>query len=173
MKSELLESSNKKTNASHYKKLDEDRNKKGCQYALLISELEPTNTNIIEIVSSYPDMYMIRPAYFLTFLGILQSIALKYKESIITLERERKQFEKEDEIIRKFDEFKNSLLDLTIKNINNKLQSISKKADTIIEAGKSILTDSEDIIDRLLKQLKNKIDSFNINSLVNKINKLN
>ena len=43
MKNEADDSTHRKTNESHFKKLDADRRKKGCEYAVLVSLLEPDN----------------------------------------------------------------------------------------------------------------------------------
>ena len=71
MKNESPNSTNKKKNSDHFLKLDKDRKKKGCEYALLISELEWDQANDVPIrkVVGYEKMYVVRPQYFITFLS--------------------------------------------------------------------------------------------------------
>ena len=78
MKNETDTTSTKKRNADFFKKLDADRTKKGCEYAILVSLLEPDselyNGGIVE-VAEYPKMYVIRPQLFLTTIGLLRNMA--------------------------------------------------------------------------------------------------
>ena len=84
MKNEADESASKKTNESHFKKLDEDRQKKGCEYAVLVSTLEPEselyNAGITDVSYKYPKMYVIRPQCFIPFITLVRSAALKAAE---------------------------------------------------------------------------------------------
>ena len=78
MKNETDTTSTKKRNADFFEKLDKDRTKKGCEYAILVSLLEPEselyNGGIVE-VAEYPKMYVIRPQLFLTTIGLLRNMA--------------------------------------------------------------------------------------------------
>ena len=79
MKTEDDQSTNKKTNESHFKKLDEDRRKKGCEYAVLVSMLEPESdlyTGITDVSWAYEKMYVIRPQFFIPMITILRNAAL-------------------------------------------------------------------------------------------------
>ena len=66
-------------------KLDKDRIKKGCEYALLVSELEWNSDNDVPIkkVPEYEKMYVVRPQYFITFLSIVYSFGMKYKDLLV------------------------------------------------------------------------------------------
>ena len=65
MKNEMDETATKHRNEDFYKKLDADRNAKGCEYAVLVSLLEPDNElfngGIVDVSHRYPKMYVIRP----------------------------------------------------------------------------------------------------------------
>ena len=84
MKDENPDSINKKSNSDYYKQLDKNRVKKNCKYALLVSNLEMDKPNIIPIykVREYEDMYVVRPAYLITFLNMITSLATKYSSLI-------------------------------------------------------------------------------------------
>ena len=91
MKSEDPNSTNKRKNSDHYKKLDADRKKKNCEYALLVSELEWNDDNDVPIrkVKDYDKMYVVRPQYFITFLNIIASLANKYQSVLLEKKKEK------------------------------------------------------------------------------------
>ncbi|MEC4183283.1 DUF2130 domain-containing protein [Adlercreutzia sp. R21] len=80
MKNEADDSTHKKTNESHFKKLDADRAKKGCEYAVLVSLLEPEselyNAGITDVSYRYEKMYVIRPQFFIPLITLLRNAAL-------------------------------------------------------------------------------------------------
>lgn len=86
---------NKKTNESHLKKLDEDRRKKGCEYAVLVSTLEAEselyNQGIVDVSHLYPKMFVIRPQFFIPLISLLRNAALDSAQYKDELELQRKQ----------------------------------------------------------------------------------
>ncbi|MCI9494418.1 MAG: DUF2130 domain-containing protein [Adlercreutzia mucosicola] len=84
MKNEADDSTHKKTNESHFKKLDGDRTKKGCEYAALVSLLEPENelynAGITDVSYRYDKMYVIRPQFFIPLITLLRNAALSSLE---------------------------------------------------------------------------------------------
>ena len=81
MKNEGEETATKKKNEDFLKELDKDRNEKGCEYAVLVSLLEPEsnlyNTGIVDVSHRYPKMYVIRPQFFIPIITLLRNAALK------------------------------------------------------------------------------------------------
>ena len=81
MKNELDEGENKKRNEDFFKKLDEDRASKNCEYAVLVSLLEPDNelynAGIVDVSHRYPRMYVIRPQFFIPMITLIRNEALK------------------------------------------------------------------------------------------------
>ncbi|WP_322354403.1 DUF2130 domain-containing protein [Paratractidigestivibacter sp.] len=77
MKNEDDASVNRKKNEDHFKKLDKDRRDKGCEYAVLVSTLEPDNelynNGIVDVSYLYPKMYVIRPQFFLPMISLLRN----------------------------------------------------------------------------------------------------
>lgn len=84
MKDELDTSANKKTIESHLKKLDDDRKKKGCEYAILVTLLEAENElynrGIVDVSYKYEKMFVIRPQFFLPLTSLLKNAGLKSAE---------------------------------------------------------------------------------------------
>ena len=89
MKNESDETVNKKKNEDFLKELDKDRNAKGCEYAILVSMLEPEsefyNGGIVDVSYRYPKMYVVRPQFFIPIITLLRNAALnslEYKEEL-------------------------------------------------------------------------------------------
>jgi hypothetical protein len=89
MKNENDRTATKNRNEDFLKELDKDRSEKGCEYAVLVSLLEPDselyNTGIIDVFHRYPKMYVVRPQFFLPIITLLRNAAmnsLKYKSEL-------------------------------------------------------------------------------------------
>ena len=84
MKNEMDETATKHKNEDFFKKLDADRNTKGCEYAVLVSLLEPDselyNGGIVDVSYRYPKMYVIRPQFFKSMITLLVNAARKTVE---------------------------------------------------------------------------------------------
>ena len=81
MKNETDGTSSKHKNEDFFRKLDADRNAKGCEYAVLVSLLEPDselyNGGIVDVSHRYPKMYVIRPQFFKAMITLLVNAAKK------------------------------------------------------------------------------------------------
>ena len=173
MKSEDPNSVNRKTNESHYKKLDKDRTKKKCEYALLVSELEMENYDVpIKKVQEYEKMYVVRPQYFITFLSIVESLGRKYQKLLLETKKESLKFEETEKIIENFNKMKEDLITKTIDKITRQVLDINKKANEINKNAESIISLSNDIVETQLVKLRNKINEFNITKITKAIDKL-
>jgi hypothetical protein len=79
MKNESDTTKTKKKNEDFYAELDKDRNEKKCEYAVLVSLLEPENElfnrGIVDVSHKYPKMYVVRPQFFIPIVGILKNAA--------------------------------------------------------------------------------------------------
>lgn len=89
MKNEMDTTSTKKKNEDFLKELDKDRREKNCEYAVLVSLLEPEselyNTGIVDMSHRYPKMYVIRPQFFIPIITLLRNAAansLEYKHEL-------------------------------------------------------------------------------------------
>ena len=90
MKNEMDTTATKHKNDDFLKKLDEDRKKKGCEFAVLVSLLEAENdlynNGIVNKSHLYPKMYVIRPQFFVPFINLLVQASkksLEYKKLLI------------------------------------------------------------------------------------------
>ncbi len=89
MKNEMEQTATKKKNEDFLKELDKDRREKGCEYAVLVSLLEPDselyNSGIVDVSYRYPKMYVIRPQFFIPMITILRNAArnsLEYRQEL-------------------------------------------------------------------------------------------
>lgn len=89
MKNESDRTASKNKNEDFLKELDKDRTEKGCEYAVLVSLLEPDselyNTGIVDVFHRYPKMYVVRPQFFIPIITLLRNAAmnsLKYKTEL-------------------------------------------------------------------------------------------
>ena len=80
MKNEQEDGGAKKKNEDFFKKLHEDRVKKNCEYAVLVTMLEPENefynAGIVDVSYKYPKMYVVRPQAFIPIITLLRNAAL-------------------------------------------------------------------------------------------------
>lgn len=89
MKNECDATATKKKNEDFLKELDKDRTEKRCEYAVLVSLLEPEselyNLGIVDVSHRYPKMYVVRPQFFIPIITLLRNAAqnsLKYKTEL-------------------------------------------------------------------------------------------
>ena len=89
MKNEMDTTSTKKKNEDFLKELDKDRREKNCEYAVLVSLLEPDselyNSGIVDMSHRYKKMYVIRPQFFIPIITLLRNAAgnsLEYKREL-------------------------------------------------------------------------------------------
>lgn len=80
MKNENDETASKHKNEDFFAKLDRDRRQKGCEYAILVTLLEPEselyNAGIVDVSYRFPKMYVIRPQFFIPIITLLRNAAL-------------------------------------------------------------------------------------------------
>lgn len=95
MKNESDTTATKKKNEDFLKELDKDRREKGCEYAVLVSLLEPDsalyNSGIVDVFHRYPRMYIVRPQFFLPIITLLRNAAMKsleYKKELALIKEQ-------------------------------------------------------------------------------------
>ena len=139
MKNEQDTTATKKKNEDFFKKLDEDRTKKGCEYAVLVSLLETDNelynSGIVDVSYRYPKMYVVRPQAFLTIITLLRNAAMNSLQFKTELAQVRAQ-------------------NIDITNFENRLNEFkSGFAMNYGRASKNLMTAVEGI-DKTIKQLQ-------------------
>ena len=95
MKNQKDTTKTKHKNEDFFSKLDKNRTSKGCEYAVLVSTLEEDsklyNNGIVDVSHRYPKMFVIRPQFFLTIIGLIRTMAkntFAYKKQVVEYQRE-------------------------------------------------------------------------------------
>ncbi len=146
MKNEIDTTSTKKKNEDFFKELDKDRNEKGCEYAVLVSLLEPDNefynTGIVDVSYRYKKMYVIRPQFLITIITILRDAAkntLAYRAELVKAREQNLDiinFEQE------LEEFKNGFarnFDLASRKFKTAIEEIDKTIDHLQKTKDALL----------------------------------
>ena len=129
MKNEDDASVNRKKNEDHFKKLDKDRRDKGCEYAVLVSTLEPENelynNGIVDVSYLYPKMYVIRPQFFLPLISLLRNAG----KNAVEARRELAEIRQQNIDITGFED----ALDDFKEKFGKNYETASRKFETAIE----------------------------------------
>lgn len=146
MKNESDRTASKNRNEDFLKELDKDRTEKGCEYAVLVSLLEPEselyNTGIVDVFHRYPKMYVVRPQFFLPMITLLRNAAmnsLKYKSELALVKAQSidiTNFEAD------LDTFKNAFAknyDLASRRFQTAIEEIDKSIDHLQKTKEALL----------------------------------
>lgn len=136
MKNENDTTATKHKNEDFFKKLDSDRKKKGCEYAVLVTLLEPEselyNTGIVDVSYRYEKMYVIRPQFFIPMITLLRNAAmnaLAYKQELELVHQQNIDVTEFEEKLLGFQEGFNRNYDLA----SRKFQTAIDEIDTTIK----------------------------------------
>ena len=165
MKDENPDSKNKKTNADYYNKLDKNRNKKECKYAVLVSNLESDNASSLPIfkVNGYQDMYVVRPAYLMTFLNMIVSLTNRFKDLLIAQKQEKLELQNQIELLEHFEDIKRKYLEEPLNKLRKLVEEIQKNNNKIIEAANKSTITCDSIVNNYIEAIQTKLDNFEIN----------
>ncbi|MFT4233390.1 MAG: DUF2130 domain-containing protein [Microbacterium sp.] len=146
MKNESDTVGRKHRNEDFFKELDKDRAEKGCEYAVLVSLLEPEselyNVGIVDVSHRYPKMYVVRPQFFIPIITVLRNAALsavKYKAELDLVRAQNidiTNFEND------LDAFKNAFeknYDLASRRFQTAIDEIDKSIDHLQKTKDSLL----------------------------------
>ena len=164
MKDENPDSINKKSNADYYKQLDKNRIKKDCKYALLVSNLEIDKPNVLPIfkVREYEDMYVVRPAYLMTFLNMIASLTTRFASLINSKDKEALELQNKVNLVEEFDNIKNTYLDKPLESLEKNVEAISKDSETIKKVCRDIDEQCDKINRNYISQIQEKINKFSL-----------
>jgi hypothetical protein len=167
MKNESGETAAKKKNEDFLKELDKDRTEKCCEYAVLVSLLEPDselyNSGIVDVSHRYPKMYVVRPQFFIPIITLLRNAAqnsLKYKTELALVKEQNidiTNFENE------LDAFKTGFArnyELASRKFKTAIEEIDKTIDHL-QKTKDALLGSENN----LRLANNKADDLTVKKL--------
>ncbi len=145
MKNEIPNSKWKHKNEHFFAKLDKDRKNKNCEYAILVSTLEPDNkiynAGIADVSHEYEKMYVVRPEFFITIISLIKNEAMnriKLQRQIAIMEDahlDEKTFlqnlnDFKQKALRNYD-FQRKNVEQSIKNINLAIKQLENTRDAL------------------------------------------
>ena len=149
MKNENDETATKHKNEDFFAKLDRDRRQKGCEYAVLVTLLEPEselyNAGIVDVSYRFPKMYAIRPQFFIPIITLLRNAALSSLEAKRELAAMQRQNIDVTNFESKMEDFKERFgknYDLASRKFNTAIDEIDKTIDHLNKV-KAALISSE------------------------------
>lgn len=167
MKNEDDRTATKHKNEDFLKELDKDRSQKGCEYAVLVSLLEPDselyNSGIVDVFHRYPKMYVVRPQFFIPIITLLRNAALNSLQYKTELAHVREQNIDITNFEEELDTFRTGFArnyDLASRKFKKAIEEIDKTIDHL-QKTKDALQGSENN----LRLANNKADDLTIKKL--------
>lgn len=167
MKNEMDETASKHKNENFFKKLDEDRKTKKCEYAVLVSMLEMDselyNTGIVDVSHKYPKMYVIRPQFFIPLISIIRNESTKsldYKKDLALVRNQNIDVTNFEETLNSYKEKFFAKCENAGKNFNKAVDEINKTIDhlekvrdALLLTGKNLALAEDKLEDITVKRL--------------------
>ena len=152
MKNQVETTEQKTKNSQHFDKLDRNRKKKNCEYAVLVSLLETDsdyyNGGIVDVSHEHEKMFVIRPQFFIPLIGLLRNAALRSVDDKIALVSAREQNIDVTNFVEKLADFKGSFtrnyeiasrqFAEAIKQIDKSIASLTKTKDELTKSGNQL-----------------------------------
>ena len=167
MKNENDETATKHKNEDFFKELDKDRNEKNCEYAVLVSTLEPENelynAGIVDVSYKYKKMYVVRPQCFIPIITLLRNAALnsaKYRNELMVVKEQHldiTNFEKE------LSDYKDNIdynVDLARKKYATAIEEIDKTINHLTKVREALVGS-----DNNLRIANDKVQSLTVKKL--------
>ena len=167
MKNESDETATKKKNEDFLKELDKDRTEKNCEYAVLVSLLEPDNdlynAGIVDVFHRYPKMYVVRPQFFIPIITLLRNASLKslaYKAELAVVKAQNLDITRFET---QLDEFKTSFgrnwrlasegFEEAVKRIDDAIKDLEKTKDALYKSANNLRLANDKAEDLTIKKL--------------------
>lgn len=167
MKNEMDETATKHKNEDFLAKLDKDRRDKGCEYAVLVSLLEPDNDfyneGIVDVSYRYPKMFVVRPQFFMPLISLLTQASKKSVEYQRELLLARQQSIDVTNFENKLNDFRNKFgnhyqrasdkFNKAIEEIDKTIKSLQKMKEDLLSSENYLRLANNDTEDLSIKKL--------------------
>lgn len=167
MKNEMETTATKHKNEDFFAKLDKDRKEKGCEYAVLVSLLEPDselyNEGIVDVSYKYPKMYVIRPQFFMPLISLLTQASKKsieYQKELILARQQSVDVTNFENKVNAFrDKFAghyqkaSEKFNKAIEEIDKTIKSLQKMKDNLLSSENYLLLATNDTEELSIKKL--------------------
>jgi hypothetical protein len=149
------------------KELDKDRHEKGCEYAVLVSLLEPGNElyngGIVDVSHRYPKMYVIRPQFFIPMISLLRNASqnsLQYRKELALVKAQNIDIANFEDELNKFKDAFGKNFDLASRRFQTAIDEIDKSIDHLQKTKEALLG-----TDRSLRLANDKAQDVTIKKL--------
>lgn len=170
MKNESDATATKKRNEDFLKELDKDRTEKGCEYAVLVSLLEPENElyngGIVDVSHRFPKMYVVRPQFFIPIITLLRNAAqnaLQYKSELALVKAQNIDITNFEEQLESFKSAFGNNYRLASEKFQKAIAEIDKSIDHLQKTKEALLG-----TDRNLRLANDKAQDVTIKKLTRK-----
>ena len=167
MKNEADETATKHKNEHFFKELDKDRNEKKCEYAVLVSLLEPDNDlyndGIVDVSHLYDKMYVIRPQFFIPMITLIRNLSLKtvdYKKQLELVKNQHIDITHFEENINLFKEGFGRIYWLASERFAKAIEEIDKTIDHLQKTKENLLKTDDN-----LRLANNKVEDLSIKKI--------
>lgn len=167
MKNEMDSTSTKKKNEDFLKELDKDRREKKCEYAVLVSLLEPENelynSGIVDMSHRYPKMYVIRPQFFIPIITLLRNASLnslEYRKELAVIKAQNIDVSNFEAQINDFKEKFAKNYELASRKFKTAIEEIDKTIDHLQKTKEALLSSENN-----LRLANNKAEDLTIKRL--------
>lgn len=167
MKNEMDSTSTKKKNEDFLKELDKDRKEKKCEYAVLVSLLEPENelynTGIVDMSHRYPKMYVIRPQFFIPIITLLRNASLnslEYRKELAVIKAQNIDVSNFEAQMNDFKEKFAKNYELASRKFKTAIEEIDKTIDHLQKTKEALLSSENN-----LRLANNKAEDLTIKRL--------
>ena len=167
MKNESDQTATKKKNEDFLKELDKDRNEKGCEYAVLVSLLEPDselyNTGIVDVSHRFPKMYVVRPQFFIPIITVLRNASMKslaFKSELAIVKAQNLDITRFEE---QLDDFKTTFgrnwrlasdgFEEAVKRIDEAIKDLEKTKEALFKSANNLRLANDKAEDLSIKKL--------------------
>ncbi|MBE0600687.1 MAG: DUF2130 domain-containing protein [Firmicutes bacterium] len=152
MKNEADTTATKKRNEDFLKELDKDRSEKRCEYAVLVSLLEPEselyNSGIVDVSHKYPKMYVIRPQFFISMITVLRNAALnsvEYRRQLAEVKNQNVDISHFEDDLNDFKSKFEYNYDLASRKFQTAIQEIDKTIDHLQKTKDALLSSENNL----------------------------
>ena len=153
MKNQSADGFNKRKNEDFFKELDKDRTQKSCEYAVLVSLLEPEselyNSGIVDVSYKYPKMFVIRPQFFLPIISLLRNASLetlKYKTQIDLMKQENYDITNFESTLDQFKDAVGKNVSLAQDRFNDAISEIDKSISHLQKTKEALLISKKHLL---------------------------
>ena len=167
MKNEMDSTSTKKKNEDFLKELDKDRREKKCEYAVLVSLLEPENelynSGIVDMSHRYPKMYVIRPQFFIPIITLLRNASLnslEYRKELAVIKAQNIDVSNFEAQMNDFKEKFAKNYELASRKFKTAIEEIDKTIDHLQKTKEALLSSENN-----LRLANNKAEDLTIKRL--------